>query len=148
MTRRPRERSRVVLHSRTRKARTVENNLMRYVEFPPGAHTCGRCRALNVETTMSFFDEQMLCQDCCEDETFAPNYAAARVAEKEAVKSGNQRFPGIGLADEDHAVLADRLSARRRGSAGEDTESRQSTGWTWRAVSRADCSAPERRAEP
>jgi len=127
----------------------VENNLLRYVKFPPGVHTCGRCRALNVATTMSFFDEQMLCQDCREDETFAPNYAAARAAEKEAVRSGNQRFPGIDLADEDRAVLADRLSARRRGTAGEDAESRPRPGWTWRAAWRGDDrSAPGRPAEP
>ena len=98
---------------------------------------------------MSFFDEQMICQDCCADETFTPNYAAARAAEKEALRSGNQRFPGIGLADEDRTVLADRLGARSRESTREDGESRPRIGWTWRAGWRANQrSSPERRSEP
>ncbi len=127
----------------------MENNLLRYVKFPPGAYACARCRARHVATTMSFFDEQMLCQECREDETFAPNDAAARAAEKQAVRSGNQRFPGIGLAEEDRAALAARLSARRLGAAGEDVDSRPRLDRTRRAAWRTDDgSAPERRAEP
>jgi hypothetical protein len=127
----------------------VDNNLLRYVTFRPGVHACGRCHALSVATTMSFFDEKMLCPECREDETFAPNYAAAREAEKAAVRSGNQRFPGIGLADEDRAVLNDRLDARRRGTTREGLGPRPSSGSRWRAPWGDDGrTRPDRQPEP
>ena len=127
----------------------MENSLLRYVKFPPGVHACGRCHALDVATTMSFFDEQMLCPECREDETFAPNYAAARDAQKAAVRWGNQRFPGVGLADEDLAVLRDRLSARRRAAAREAGPPPASGDGTRRAGgSRDGFSSPGPGAEP
>jgi hypothetical protein len=126
----------------------VENNLLRYVKFPPDVHTCGRCHALNVATTMSLFDEQMLCPECREDETFAPNYDAARAAERAAVRWGNLRFPGVGLADDDRAILRDRLSARRRAAALEGGPPRSSPDTTRRAGGWPDGpSAPEPWAE-
>ena len=94
----------------------MENNLHRYVQFPPGAHACGRCKAGHVATGMSFFDEEWCCPPCLEDEKLLPSYAAARVAEKHEVEQGNQRYPGIGLAEEDQSALADRLKARRLGA--------------------------------
>jgi hypothetical protein len=127
----------------------VENNLLRYVKFSPGAHTCARCRARHAATTMSFFDQQMICQDCLEDETFAPNYAAARAAERQAVRSGDQRFPGIGLADEDRVVLAARLGARHVGTARDDVDSRPIPASRPRPARRdRDRFGREKRAEP
>jgi hypothetical protein len=76
----------------------VENNLFRYVQFPPGAHACDRCRAGYVITGMSFFDEEWCCLPCLENERLLPGYTAAREAERREVTAGNQRYPGIGLA--------------------------------------------------
>jgi hypothetical protein len=94
----------------------VENNLFRYVQFPPGAHACDRCRAGYVITGMSFFDEAWCCLACLEDERLLPTYTATREAERGEVTAGNQRYPGIGLAEEDRSALADRLKARRLGA--------------------------------
>lgn len=94
----------------------MENNLFRYVHFPPGAHACERCRAGYVITGMSFFDEEWCCLPCLEDERLLPSYTAAREAERREVTAGNQRYSGIGLAEEDRSALADRLKARRLGA--------------------------------
>ena len=94
----------------------MENNLFRYVQFPPGPHACERCKAGYVATGMSFFDEEWCCGPCLEDEKLLPSYAAARAAEKHEVEQGNQRYPGIGLAAEDRGALDDRLKARRHGA--------------------------------
>ena len=94
----------------------MENNLFRYVQFPPGAHACGRCRAGYVVTGMSFFNEEWCCLPCLGDEKLLPGYAAARMAEKHEVEQGNQRYPGIGLAAEDRGALDDVLKARRLGA--------------------------------
>jgi hypothetical protein len=76
----------------------MDNNLLRYLKFPPGVYTCARCRAAFVETTMSFFSTDMLCQTCHEDETLALNHGAARAAGKGAVRSGNPQPAAAGLA--------------------------------------------------
>jgi hypothetical protein len=94
----------------------VENNLHRYVQFPPGAHACGRCKAGYVATGMSFFDEEWCCPQCLEDEKLLPGYGAAGEAERREVAAGNQRYPGVGLAAEDRSALDDRLKARRLGT--------------------------------
>jgi hypothetical protein len=91
----------------------VENNLFRYVQFPRGAHACGRCKAGYVATGMSFFDEAWCCPQCLEDEKLLPGYAGAREVERREVAAGNLRYPGIGLAAEDRRALGDRLKARR-----------------------------------
>ncbi len=49
---------------------------------------------------------------CSEDEQQAPGYVAARDAEREAVRSGDYNFPGVGLSTEDLAFLAHRRKAR------------------------------------
>jgi hypothetical protein len=76
----------------------VENNLFRYVQFPPGVHACDHCKAGYVITGMSFFDEEWCCLPCLENEKLLPGYTAAREAERREVTAGNQRYPGIGLA--------------------------------------------------
>ena len=94
----------------------MENNLFRYVQFPPGAHACGRCKAGYVVTGMSFFNEEWCCLPCLEDEKLLPGYAAARIAERDEVTAGTQRYPGVGLTEEDRSALAVRLEARRLGA--------------------------------
>ena len=94
----------------------MENTLFRYVQPPPGAHACERCRAGYVITGMSFFDEEWCCLPCLDDESLLPSYTAAREAERREVTAGNQRYPGIGLAEEDHSALAELVKARRLGA--------------------------------
>ncbi len=80
-------------------------------------HACDRCKAGWVSTGMSFFDEEWCCLPCLEDERLLPSYTAAREAERREVTAGNQRYPGIGLTEEDRSALADRRRVRRLGAA-------------------------------
>ncbi len=76
-------------------------------------NVCERCGDRNpLATTMSRFNEQTICVACNEDEKLAPNYAKARAAEEAACRRGDFNFPGIGLAPEDVAFLAERRKAR------------------------------------
>lgn len=59
---------------------------------------CDRCKgSLDGGRTMSMFNEDCICMECQRKETEHPDYAKARDAEHEAVKSGNRNFKGIGL---------------------------------------------------
>lgn len=59
---------------------------------------CDRCGgSLDGGRIMSMFNEDCICMDCKRKETERPDYAKARDAEHEAVKSGNMNFKGIGL---------------------------------------------------
>jgi len=45
---------------------------------------------------MSFFNTQMCCMKCIEEERKHPKYAEAKAAEEAALKAGNFNFQGIG----------------------------------------------------
>jgi len=76
--------------------------------------TCERCGAdlRVVAHTMSRFNTQIVCTPCHDDERRAPNYVKARDTESEAVRRGEFNFPGIGLAPEDEAFLAEAREQR------------------------------------
>ena len=75
---------------------------------------CARCRVPAIGSTMSRFNTDTLCLDCAEDEVDAPGYMAAAVRELAEVRAGNYNFPGVGLAAEDRAFLAERRRERKR----------------------------------
>ncbi len=74
--------------------------------------SCDRCRDHLSVSIMSRFNTDTICMSCSADEHQAPGYVAARDAEREAVRSGDYNFPGVGLSTEDLAFLADRRKAR------------------------------------
>ena len=56
---------------------------------------CDRCGGdTNNMTTMSIFNEDVICMSCKEQERKDPEYQAASVAEIEAVKAGDRNFKG------------------------------------------------------
>jgi len=57
---------------------------------------CHRCRKETRTTTMSMFNEDVLCMDCKEKEKNHPKYKEACAVEAQAVKNGNYNFKGIG----------------------------------------------------
>lgn len=57
---------------------------------------CHRCRKETQITTMSMFNEDVLCMDCKEKEKQHPDYKRACAVEAQAVKNGNYNFKGIG----------------------------------------------------
>lgn len=62
---------------------------------------CQRCfKAANI-TTMSWFNTDILCIDCAEEETHHPRYREAVDAERQAVLQGNYNFEGIGYTSPD-----------------------------------------------
>tara|TARA_Y100000034_G_C6737045_1_gene326857 strand:- start:558 stop:698 length:141 start_codon:yes stop_codon:yes gene_type:complete len=46
---------------------------------------------------MSWFNTQLICDVCSDEEKNHPRYEDARKAEAEAVLGGNYNFPGIGF---------------------------------------------------
>ena len=58
---------------------------------------CERCRKETLGTIMSKFNTEIICGDCKDAETEHPAYAAADRAEVEAVRRGDNNFPGVGL---------------------------------------------------
>lgn len=59
---------------------------------------CDRCGgSLKWGRIMSMFNEDCICMDCMQKEKEHQDYARARIAEQEAVKSGNYNFKGIGF---------------------------------------------------
>jgi len=60
---------------------------------------CQRCQAITEGKyclVMSYFNQQMLCEQCERDEQENPYYKKARQAELKAIKAGNYNFKGIG----------------------------------------------------
>lgn len=56
---------------------------------------CDRCgESTNNITTMSIFNEDVICIVCKEKEKKDPDYEAAQEAEREALKSGNSNYGG------------------------------------------------------
>lgn len=75
--------------------------------------TCNRCGCKALGFVMSYFNTEDICFTCKADEHHCPNYERAYDAETAAVMAKNYNFPGIGLAPEDRAVLAERLKLRK-----------------------------------
>jgi len=73
---------------------------------------CDRCNKPTTVSIMSVFNTETICGACKDDERQAPGYAAARDAERNAVRSGNYNFAGVGLSATDHVFLAERRKAR------------------------------------
>ena len=60
--------------------------------------TCDRCGgSLSGGRTMSMFNTDCICMKCAKEERSRDDYAKARDAEVDAVRSGNRNFQGIGL---------------------------------------------------
>ena len=70
---------------------------------------CQRCGDPLGVSSMSFFNEDVCCTPCLDDEKDAPTYAAAKAAE---VRNRNYNF-SAGLTPADRSFLAARLAARR-----------------------------------
>lgn len=60
---------------------------------------CARCQKSlkGISHSMSFFNTDICCLDCLEEEKKHPRYQEAKEAELEAVRRGDYNFPGIGL---------------------------------------------------
>lgn len=58
---------------------------------------CDRCgENTGGATTMSYFNEDVLCMECDEKERAHPKFKEALEADQRAVRAGNYNFPGIG----------------------------------------------------
>jgi hypothetical protein len=59
---------------------------------------CDRChKPNNNQTTMSMFNEDMICMPCKDEEKKHKDYAKASKAELDACKLGDMNFVGLGL---------------------------------------------------
>jgi hypothetical protein len=74
---------------------------------------CDRCGESSIAYICSYFNVEMLCFDCKNEEKGAPNYQKAYDAETEAVRNRNFNFPGIGLAPEDQTHLDEQRKQRK-----------------------------------
>lgn len=79
-----------------------------------GSEICRRCNTPADNRMMSFFNRDMLCLECKDDEVGAPNFRLAHLVESGAVIAGNPHFEGIGLADEDIEYLARKRKERNK----------------------------------
>ena len=61
---------------------------------------CHRCFVTTGEYSMSWFNEQLICIGCSEQEKERSDYAEARRSEAEALSNGDFNFAGIGFKDE------------------------------------------------
>jgi len=57
---------------------------------------CARCLTSMVVYSMSWFNRDMVCPSCSEQEQAHPDFAYARAAEEAAVKQDDFNFPGVG----------------------------------------------------
>ena len=56
---------------------------------------CDRCgKSTNGSTTMSVFNEDVICMDCKKEEKNDPEYGAAVEAEREATMRGDRNYKG------------------------------------------------------
>jgi hypothetical protein len=58
---------------------------------------CQRCRKETNCTTMSWFNEQMICMDCSAKEAKRDDFQEAKNKENQEVLNGNYNYQGIGL---------------------------------------------------
>jgi hypothetical protein len=70
-------------------------HLRTYESFEMNKSTCDRCgESTNGVTTMSMFNEDIICMNCKQDEKNDPEYAAAVEAEREEIRKGNSNYRG------------------------------------------------------
>jgi len=58
---------------------------------------CHKCGIASYVHTMSFFNTDLICPKCDDEERTNPNYYEAVKTERAEVKKGNMNYPGIGL---------------------------------------------------
>ena len=57
---------------------------------------CDRCKgSTDGTTTMSVFNQDVICMRCKEDEKLDPDYKLAQDAEAEAIRNGDYNYPGL-----------------------------------------------------
>ena len=70
-------------------------NLKTYESFGMRRDNCDRCgQSTNGVTTMSVFNEDVICMDCKKEEKNDPEYGAAVEAESEEIRKGNTNYKG------------------------------------------------------
>lgn len=75
--------------------KTFERYSKRHGSFDMRRDNCDRCgESTNNMTTMSMFNEDIICMDCKDKEKKDPEYGAASEAEREQLKSGNKNYKG------------------------------------------------------
>jgi len=57
---------------------------------------CDRCKNQTYVLTMSYFNTDMICEECRTKERAHPLFEHAREEENKAVRGGNYNYPGIG----------------------------------------------------
>jgi len=66
-----------------------------YESFDMNKSVCDRCHSnTNGATTMSMFNQDIICMDCKNKEKLDPEYQAACDAEREAVRLGDRNYQG------------------------------------------------------
>ena len=71
------------------------NNLKTFEAFGMQRDNCDRCgKSTNGSTTMSVFNEDVICMDCKKEEKNDPEYGAAVEAEREATMRGDRNYKG------------------------------------------------------
>lgn len=70
-------------------------HLKTYESFGMNKDICDRCKgSTNNSTTMSIFNEDVICMDCKEKEKKDPEYKAACEEEREALRKGITDYKG------------------------------------------------------
>jgi hypothetical protein len=70
-------------------------NLKTFESFGMYRDKCDRCgESTNGSTTMSIFNEDVICMDCKKEEKNDPEYGAAVEAEREAIMRGDRNYKG------------------------------------------------------
>lgn len=70
-------------------------NLKTFEAFGMQRDNCDRCgESTNGTTTMSRFNEHVICMDCEKEERNHPDYKAAIDIENEEIRKGNYNFKG------------------------------------------------------
>jgi hypothetical protein len=70
-------------------------NLKTFESFGMRRDNCDRCgQSTNGVTTMSVFNEDVICMDCKKEEKNDPEYGAAVEAESEEIRKGNTNYKG------------------------------------------------------
>lgn len=74
---------------------------------------CDRCGVTLRAWSTSYFDVDVCCMECLDDERLAPTYAEARAAEERQVLARNYRYEGADMTPADREFLAQRRAARK-----------------------------------
>jgi len=71
-------------------------HLKAYESFGMHRDNCDRCdQPTNGVTTMSVFNEDVICMNCKKEEKKDPEYGAAVEAEGEEIRKGNNNYKGV-----------------------------------------------------